>query len=150
MSTTKQATTPSELAGELRLALGALMRRVRQERGLGVHHAAVLARLEREGPSFISELAASEGVRPQSMAQTVAELEAKGLVTRSPDPSDRRRTTLRLTAAGRRALAAERQRKEDWLATALELLSPSERALLARALPLLSRLVGVDQRDRRR
>ena len=32
----------------------------------------------------------AERVRPQSMAQTIAELEADGLVDRTPDPNDRR------------------------------------------------------------
>ena len=39
----------------------------------------------------VSDLAAAEHVRPQSMAQTVGDLEDEGLVSRRPDPDDRRR-----------------------------------------------------------
>jgi DNA-binding MarR family transcriptional regulator len=133
--------SPAELAGELRLALGALMRQIRQERGFPLHHAALLGRLEREGPSFLSELAAKEKVRPQSLAQTIAELEEQGLIRRHPDPSDRRRISVEITAAGRRALARDRQRKEDRLAQAIaDALKEPERAALERALPALRKL----------
>ena len=53
----------------------------------------VLGRLDREGPASISDLAAAERMRPQSMAQTVRDLEAAGLVSRRPDPDDGRRAS---------------------------------------------------------
>ncbi|MFC3584833.1 MarR family transcriptional regulator [Streptantibioticus rubrisoli] len=43
------------------------------------------------GPISTSELAASEYMRTQSMAQTFPELEKGGLVQRTPDPRDGRR-----------------------------------------------------------
>ncbi len=83
-----------------------LVRRLRLEHGLGMTRSAVLLRLEREGPQATGQLARSERVRPQSMSQTLAELEADGLVTRQGDPRDQRRTIVELTPPGARRSAA--------------------------------------------
>ena len=75
------------------------------------------------------------------MAQTVGDLEADGLVARRPDPDDRRRALVELTDEGRTALAADRRRREGWLASVIrEDLSAEEQALLADAVELLRRL----------
>jgi DNA-binding MarR family transcriptional regulator len=129
------------LAAELRYALGQIMRRLRVEHGFPLPQGAVLGRLDREGPQSVSDLAAGARMRPQSMAQTVKELEERGLVVRRPDPDDARRAFVELTDAGHAALIADRARRDGWLAGALEReLSPDERALLAEAAPLLRRL----------
>ena len=129
------------LAAELRYSLGQLMRRLRVEHAFPLTQGAVLGRLDREGPQSVSDLAAGARMRPQSMAQTVKELEERSLVIRRPDPDDGRRAFVELTEAGRAALEADRAHREGWLAAALEReLTPPERALLAEAVPLLRRL----------
>ena len=129
-------------ASELRIVLAQLLRRLRAETTLPVPQATVLSRLERDGPSTASELAAHERMRPQSMAYTVAELERAGLVTRSSDPDDGRRRLVALTARGRDALLAERSRREGWIAEAIEQeLTPAEQRTLVEAVALLERLV---------
>ena len=82
--------------------LGQLIRRLRAEHRFPLSQGAVLGRLDREGPQSVSDLAAAERVRPQSMAQTVSDLEADGLVSRRPDPSDGRRALVELTERGAR------------------------------------------------
>ena len=59
------------------------------------------------GPASISDLAAAEQMRPQSMAQTVRDLEDAGLVSRRPDPDDGRRAIVELTARGRERVRAD-------------------------------------------
>jgi DNA-binding MarR family transcriptional regulator len=131
----------TRLASELRLVLGHLMRRLRVEHRFSLSQGAVLGRLDREGTRSIGDLASAERVRPQSMAQTVSDLEADGLIARSPDPADGRRTLVALTAQGRETLEADRRQREGWLARAIaEDLSPAEQQLLARATSLLQRL----------
>lgn len=137
-------TDPALIAAELRGVLGQLIRRLRSEHGFPLSHGAVLGRLDRHGPLSVSDLAQAERVRPQSMAQTVGDLEADGLVERRPDPHDRRRALVELTDDGRIALSADRRRREGWLAGAIEHeLSVEDQALLARTVGLLRRLADV-------
>jgi DNA-binding MarR family transcriptional regulator len=130
-------------AGELRLVLGQLVRRLRAEYSFPVAQASVLSRLDREGPQSTSALAAAERVRPQSMAQTLAELESARLIARRPDPADGRRVLIELTNGGRERVLEARGRREDWLAAAIaEELDPDEQQTLLAAVPLLRRLAG--------
>jgi DNA-binding MarR family transcriptional regulator len=127
-------------ASELRVSLGQLMRRLRAEHRFPIHQGAVLGRLDREGPLGISDLAKAEKVRPQSMAQTVSELEAMGLVGRTPDANDRRRALIDLTPSGHETLEDDRRVRVGWLVSAIEQLPESEQAELARATAILAKL----------
>jgi DNA-binding MarR family transcriptional regulator len=130
-----------QLAAELRVVIGQIVRRLRAEHGFSLAQGTVLGSLDRIGPQSISDLAAAARVRPQSMAQTVHELEATGLVERRPDPGDRRRAFVSLTAAGMERLTADRRHREGWLARVIaEDLSDDERAALRRAAPVLRRI----------
>jgi DNA-binding MarR family transcriptional regulator len=128
-------------ASELRIVLGQLVRRLRAENTFPVSQGMVLARLEREGPSTTSALAAAELVRPQSMTQTLAELGAAGFVARRPDPEDGRQILIELTDRGRAVLAEDRARREGWLAGVIEAdLTTQEREVLLEAIGILRRL----------
>jgi DNA-binding MarR family transcriptional regulator len=129
------------LAHELRETLGRVIRRLRAEPGLSAGRMAVLGHLDRDGPSNISALAVREHMRPQSMAQTIHDLETAGLVSRRPDPDDGRRAIIELTDTGLDALKATRARRETWLTEALQQqLDADERALVHEALLLLNRI----------
>jgi DNA-binding MarR family transcriptional regulator len=138
------ATRVSALAGELRVLISQLKRRLREQTHLGDYtwsQAAVLIRLESDGPATVSALARAEGVRQQSMGTTVAALEAAGLVKGSPDPTDGRQTILSLTDTCREIVKTNRAAKDDWLFRAIETkLSSAEQEKLAVALELLKRL----------
>ena len=136
------AVKTAPMAHELRETIARLVRRLRAEPGsLPVGQAAVLSRLDREGPAGTSDLAAAERMRPQSMAQTVRDLEAAGWVTRRPDPDDGRRALVEITPAGVEALSAARAKREGWLSDALEReLDAEERKTLREALVLLRRI----------
>jgi DNA-binding MarR family transcriptional regulator len=141
MSTTAPRTDTAEIASELRVVLGQLMRRLRAEHRFPLSHGIVLARLDREGPQTASELAQAERVRPQSMAQTLADLEADGLITRTPHPTDGRRMLVALTTSGLDTLTADRAHREGWLALAMsEQLTVAQVRALERALPVLRML----------
>jgi DNA-binding MarR family transcriptional regulator len=136
-----KAEDPAALASELRVLLGQLIRRLRAEHAFPLSHGAVLGRLDREGPRSVSELAAAERVRPQSMAQTVKDLEDAGHVARHADPVDRRRALVELTGQGRTTLNLDRRHREGWLAEGIaEDLTERERKLLADAMVVLRRL----------
>jgi DNA-binding MarR family transcriptional regulator len=130
-----------QLSSELRVVIGQLIRRLRAQYRFPLAQSSVLGRLSREGTSSVGALAAAERVRPQSMAQTVADLETAGLISRRPDPADGRRTLVELTPEGLTTLEADRRDREGWLASAIAgELSAVERRQLARAVDLLRRI----------
>jgi DNA-binding MarR family transcriptional regulator len=136
-----RATDLANAASDLRIVLGKLIRRLRADNGLPTSHLAVLSRLDRSGPQTTSGLAAAERMRPQSMAQTVGELEKESLVARRPDSVDRRQVLVEVTDRGRGVIVEERRRREDWLSTAIaDELTPDEQDDLVRAIALLRRL----------
>ncbi len=135
------AVDTTRLASELRMVLGHLMRRLRAEHRFSLSQGAVLGRLDREGTKSIGDLALAERVRPQSMTQTVGDLEGDGLIARRADPADGRRILVELTDQGRQILEADRRQREGWLARAIaEDLSAEEQQVLMRAVALLRRL----------
>jgi DNA-binding MarR family transcriptional regulator len=144
LHTDPQVASSQFLAGELRVLIGKLSRRLREQANPGDFtwsQKSVLIRLEREGPATVTTLARAEGMRPQSMGATVSTLEQAGLVTGSPDPADGRQTILSITPRCRELIRATRAAKEDWLFRAIQAkLAPQEQDELARALALLNRV----------
>ncbi|MFI9808742.1 MarR family winged helix-turn-helix transcriptional regulator [Streptomyces sp. NPDC052301] len=131
------------LAGALRLAMGRIVRRLRQAHAVGdvsLSGVSVLARLARSGPDSPGSLAELERVRPQAMASTLAGLEQRGLVSRTPDATDGRRAVLAITEEGRAVLEQRRSESVARLTHALDEFTPQERQALQDALPLLDRL----------
>jgi DNA-binding MarR family transcriptional regulator len=134
-----------ELASALRVGIGLLVRRLRQQQQahdeLTLPETSALARLDRGGPATATDLARAEQISPQSMGATVAALVARGLILRTPDPHDGRRSLLSLSVAGRTALGGHRTARTERLAHALARdFTPAERAQLAAAAPLIERL----------
>jgi DNA-binding MarR family transcriptional regulator len=135
----------SSLARDLRALLGKLKRRLREQAHVGdltPSQVSALLRLDKDGPSTVSNLARAEGMRPQSMAPIIAALEAAGLLSGAPDPADGRQTLLSLTDACRRWVEEGRSARQDWLIRMIEAhLSPQEQDEVAKAIELLKRLV---------
>jgi DNA-binding MarR family transcriptional regulator len=133
-----------ELSAQLRLLVGRLNRTLRERAGanqLSVTHTSVLIRLEREGANSVTELARAEGMRPQSMSMVVSELDAAGLVSGAPHPTDGRRTIISLTDAGWKSIELSRAERQDWLTHAIsEEFSSAEIRQLVTAMTLLERL----------
>lgn len=146
-----KALAPSEtsstavMAGELRVLVGKLRRRLREQASVGdltESQLAVLRRLERDGSATVSTLARAEGMRPQSMGSNVTALQAAGLVSGSADPSDGRQTLISLTPACKALIRSGRAAREHWLCQAIEQrLNSREQQQLGVAIALLARLV---------
>lgn len=140
-----ESTLAAALAADLRALTGKLKRRLREQGSVGdlaPSQMSVLLRLERDGPTTISNLARAEGMRPQSMGSTVASLEAGGLVSGAPDPKDGRQTILSLTATCRNWISEGRAARQDWLFRTIQArLSHEEQQQLTTAVELLKRLV---------
>ncbi|MFD7981475.1 MarR family winged helix-turn-helix transcriptional regulator [Streptomyces sp. NPDC059071] len=93
-------------------------------------HYAVLVSLDEFGPTSQAGLSRRTGIYRSDLVSVINELEERGHVARTPDPDDRRRNVVTLTAQGRRQL----KRLDKVLADAQdELMAPlsvAERALL--------------------
>lgn len=131
----------SDLARDLRLAVGRLARRLRriyvdEGGGLSFLELAVLHRLDASGPASPGALAGDEGVTSAAVAATLTQLESQRLVTRSRAPEDGRRLVVAITNAGQRVLrrgeAATLARIQAVLA---DRLSAADRARLAAVIP---------------
>jgi DNA-binding MarR family transcriptional regulator len=100
----------------------------------------VLLSLDRAGALTPRELAEIERVQPPTMTRMVARLEERGLVQRTPHPSDGRQVILAPTAAGRALIADYHRERDEWLAQRLAGLTPPERQTLRQAAEILTRI----------
>jgi DNA-binding MarR family transcriptional regulator len=124
-------------------AIGLLMRRVRAAAGsheLSLTEAAVMARLDKDGPATTADLARAEGMKPQSMGTTIAALEEMGMVERKPHPTDGRQVHIALTAKGVAVRNSTKDAKRTWLAQAVAQLDEGERITLFKAAEIIRRL----------
>jgi DNA-binding MarR family transcriptional regulator len=133
---------PAELASRLRLTVMRLSRRLRQHAAGDVtpSQLSALAVLVNDGPMTLRELAEAERVQPPSVTRIVDSLSERELVERRPDEHDRRVTWVAATTGGRKLVDQVRRRRDSYLAERLRTFDADERALLARAAPLLERL----------
>ena len=129
---------------ELIVALGSL---AAPRRGLSRTAAATLTRLQRSGPTRVTELATAEGVTQPSMSTLVARLVDQGLVSRGGDPQDARVVVLDLTPAGEDLLAQRRADRAERLTRALAGLPPEDTARITDAVPALTRLADALRRS---
>jgi DNA-binding MarR family transcriptional regulator len=105
----------------------------------------VLERLS-EGPvGSMAELAGRTLTDASSVSVVVQRLAARGLVVRAVASDDARRTTLRLSASGRRLLGTAPRSPQADLLDALEQLSSGERKDLERLLERVVRGMGIDE-----
>ncbi|MGC4112179.1 MAG: MarR family transcriptional regulator [Nocardioides sp.] len=138
------APTSTAVAADLHLVVGRIARALRQAHTVGdlTHsEASTLARLDRGGPASPGMLADEERVSPQAIATTLASLEAKNYVVRSPDPGDGRRAIVSLTDEGAEVRRDRRTESARRLESGLrDVLDADELAVLSAAIPLLDRL----------
>ena len=144
-SVEKIARSDSGLASALRISVMRLSRRMRSERDpaselLPVGQLSVLGALFRNGECTVGELAALERVQPPSMTRTVGCLADGGYVLRHKRATDGRQVVVELSERGREVVAADRRRRDAWLAQRLRELTVDERAVLRAAAPLIERL----------
>jgi DNA-binding MarR family transcriptional regulator len=141
----------TDLADRLHSAALHLLRRLRREddaSGLPAPQLSALSVIVFGGPITLGDLARAEQVRPPTISKVVAILEAQSLVEREVDTGDRRVTRVRATARGTKLLLDGRQRRVAALVASLSALPARDRALLARALPVLEKISGTVRASR--
>ncbi|WP_406074601.1 MarR family winged helix-turn-helix transcriptional regulator [Micromonospora sp. NBC_01638] len=90
-------------------------------------HYAVLASLQEYGPGSQATLSRRTGIYRSDMVGVLNELAERGLVERAPDPGDRRRNVITITAQGRRHLRRLDKVLDDLHEELLAPLLPAER-----------------------
>lgn len=134
---------PSDLASGLRHTVTRLyltLRRNAPLSELSAAQASALAILIDYGPMRMGELAERESIRMPTATALVDGLLREGLVSREPDPTDRRAVVVAPTAEAGRAVDRIRTSRDDTVTRALATLSDDHRAALAAALPALREL----------
>ncbi len=129
-----------QLAMSLRESIMRLNRRLRQARAVGdltFSQLSALTSLQLAGALTPRELADIERVQPPTMTKIVGKLEERGLVARTPHPTDRRQVILAATEEGRAVYAQFEKARNEWLARQLAELTPDERDTLERAAQIL-------------
>lgn len=104
----------------------------------------VLADLELQGPTRVSELAQQQRVAQPTMTSLVHRLEGEAWVERQPDPSDGRAALVALTEAGVVALQGFRRAAAERIVPLLAQLSAEDQAILDRASELMQQLSDLD------
>ena len=134
-----------DVADRLHSAALHLLRRLRREddaSGLPAPQLSALSVIVFGGPITLGDLARAEQVRPPTISKLIVILQEKGLADRVIDANDKRIVRVKATQRGTKLLHDGRQRRVAALVASLSALSTSDRALLARALPVLENISG--------
>jgi len=108
------------------------------------YHYRLLSTLADYGSASQAQLGRRSGIHLSDMVAAINELSDRGLVQRTPDPTDRRRNVISLTAAGREHLGRLQAHLAQTQSALLAPLSPAEQDQLT---GLLAKLL--DYHDRR-
>ncbi|MFJ3338075.1 MarR family winged helix-turn-helix transcriptional regulator [Streptomyces sp. NPDC086766] len=134
---------------DLIIAVEEMVRHVRRGAtagGLSTAASSALARLGREGPHRLTELARAEAVSQPNMTQLVTRLERAGLVRRAADHRDGRGVLVEATDAGLEVFRRRRAERAEALRQLVDALDESEQRAVRTALPALARAIR-DRQD---
>jgi DNA-binding MarR family transcriptional regulator len=138
---TNQAQTGTnldEISARLALAVGRINRRIRSSRD-GLSHGLVssLSSIVRIGPLRPGELGRLEAVAAPTITRVVGDLERRGLIERTPDPSDGRSFLISATPEGVDVVLRARSERAERIAALLSNISPEELVAIDAALTAL-------------
>jgi DNA-binding MarR family transcriptional regulator len=143
-----QSFKDNQLAPALRTVITRLIKKLRaqasMEEQLSMTERSTIALLDQHGALLPSELAGMEKITTQSMSQVLNHLLELGYITRTASKTDKRKTNISLSKTGRAVLYKVRDRRDEWLSSALQTCSAQEQDILRRALVPLTKLVDFD------
>lgn len=119
-----------------------LRRKVNTESPFSLTERSVMGSLYHQGELPPSTLAQLEKVTTQSMSQIINNLCEAGMIHKAPSGGDKRMVLLSLTPAGRAYVEDNRQRKQEWLANALQQkVNAGEKDVLMEAMKILIKII---------
>lgn len=133
---------PSWLLGRAAARGHRLVAEALAREGMRMMHHAVLSAVAELGPVSQAELGRSLAVDPKDMVGIVGDLEREGLVSRSPDPRDRRKNAIAISEEGERRLVRTRRLGDEANDELTAGLSAAEREQL---MALLRRVAEPDE-----
>ena len=136
----------AEVVTRLRRSLRAGVRTEYAWERLPMAQVELLQRLADEPGLRVTELAARHRLATNTVSTLVQQMVDAGLVQRSPDPADRRATTITLTADGHAQLLGWLQANARRLQEALAELGAADRGAILDVVPALTRLVEALER----
>ena len=139
---------PNPDGSDLLIALGAVVQRLKNRplpehaslsgRPFAPRHVSTLLQIAQAAPLGMSELAERMNVSLATVSQVVTDLEEWGLVERTTDPADRRRTLVNVAAEHRPTTQLILDQRLRPLDRTLRRLEPDERTALIRGLGVLA------------
>ena len=135
-------TLPSWLLGRAAARGHRLVAEALAREGLRMMHHAVLSAVAELGPVSQAQLGRSLHIDPKDMVAIVNDLQEGGLVTRTPDPTDRRKNAITISASGRQRLARTERLSDEANDELTAALTPAEREQL---IGLLARVVHSEE-----
>jgi DNA-binding MarR family transcriptional regulator len=109
------------------------------ELGLSIGQEQLLLELDRNGPSTQTQLAIAASCEPPTVTIAVRKLEAAGIVTRAPSPTDARAIVVRLTDTGKALIP---QFRTAWQRLATETFQDMTRAERDATVSMLRRMTA--------
>jgi len=131
----------TEVVTRLRRALRTSIRTDYTWEALPMARVELLMALQEHQPVRVGRLANLLRLAPNTVSGLVQAVVESGLVTRAPDPADRRVAVVELTPAGHAQLADWERAHQQRIGDALGRLPASEQASIRGALPALALLV---------
>ncbi|MEV6776548.1 MarR family winged helix-turn-helix transcriptional regulator [Streptomyces syringium] len=138
---TRIRSLPSWLLGRAAARGRRLVGEALAREGMRMPHHAVLSAVADLGPVAQAELGRTTGFDPKDMVGILNDLQADELVTRTPDPGDRRKNAITITPEGRRRLTRLAKLGDEANEALLAPLTPAEREQF---LTLLTRVVDAE------
>lgn len=134
------------IAAALEASTLLVIRQLADREELSITAGDALHRLDTEGPTRLTTLAALVGISQPSMTQLIQRLERRGIVYRTSDPVDRRVSLVAITDEGREMITRRGQSLRARLAEVLAALPSGDVAALELAAnvigPIMARLNG--------
>lgn len=139
---------PENLAAgvfQLFLRMHRLMDRRMAEQGASLARTKLLLFLDRRGPGRAVDIADFFDQAPRTVTEAIDKLERDGLVTRSPDRSDRRVKQVAITDEGRRVIGDTEPLRQGLIDSIFGVLDPAEQVQLDAMLTRLTEALDAQE-----